>query len=464
MTAPLARRLALAASLALLCGLSAQPSSAADGDLDSTFDFDGEATVYFDRAPAATDHAVAVTATASGGLLFAGSAVATGSDVRVAVARVDSTGAGLQKKVLQFATSTFCGATAVLWRAQDDKIVVVGVSAADSRIGLARLTGALVLDSTFGSAATPGSILHSLPGGTLFDVAAADQQTDGKILVAGSGRQTDFDDLDYFVARFSETGQLDETFGSGGVRWISFDRGGTKNDGLGGLALQPDGRIVMSGTIEADDDLDVGFARLTSGGNLDATFDGDSGTGNGKVVWELTDAFADKDERGVRLALQPNGRILFAGTYAAAGAGTLAPQDSFFGRLLSDGRVDSSLPLSIPNLPIAESTKSFGILRQSDDKLLVTLGSDSSGCIVARYDANGANLDPSFHGVGYREIQMQSYGTYCEAASLSSGRVVLAGRVELDGTDHDFFAARLRSQLIFRDGFGSGNLNGWIGW
>ena len=66
-------------------------------------------------------------------------------------------------------------------------------------------------------------------------------QPDGKIVVAGA---TSAGTRDMLVARFQPAGVLDTTFGVGGVPTVDF--GG--NDAATGVALLPDGRILVAGT------------------------------------------------------------------------------------------------------------------------------------------------------------------------------------------------------------------------
>jgi uncharacterized delta-60 repeat protein len=123
-------------------------------------------------------------------------------------------------------------------------------------------------------------------------------QPDGKILVAGTAEE------DFAVWRFNVDGSLDRSFGGDGSAAVNF--GG--RDELRAAAVQPDGKIVLAGAIDVSSSPAV--ARLTTGGELDATFDPGGLDGDGKRV--LTDA----ELYGVRAALaQPDGRIVLAGQF-----------------------------------------------------------------------------------------------------------------------------------------------------
>ena len=92
-------------------------------------------------------------------------------------------------------------------------------------------------------------------------------------------------------------GDLDTSLGGDGRRTIAF--GGT--DVPRAVLVQPDGRIVLAGCTQADED--VAVARLNAGGSLDTTFvaDGSATVDFGAATF------------GNAVALQSNGRTVVAG-------------------------------------------------------------------------------------------------------------------------------------------------------
>jgi uncharacterized delta-60 repeat protein len=115
-----------------------------------------------------------------------------------------------------------------------------------------------VLDTSFGDG-----------GVTLYDGGISEQcydlkvQTDDTILVTGySGRDIDgTSDWGLVVLKFTQNGTLDTTFGTNGV--YRYDP--TDNTEWGyGLALQPDGRIVVTGQAHNGTDDDIIVLRLTN--------------------------------------------------------------------------------------------------------------------------------------------------------------------------------------------------------
>jgi uncharacterized delta-60 repeat protein len=124
------------------------------------------------------------------------------------------------------------------------------------------------------------------------------------------------------VARFLSNGSPDPSFGSGGKLTMDVaapDRGN-------GLAIQPDGKILVATGSLLDSGLSMSVARLLTNGALDPSF----GTG-GKVAVPIGDAtFANA------IALQPDGKIVLAGT---------ADSDFAAVRLLGDpGSADTTAP------------------------------------------------------------------------------------------------------------------------
>lgn len=93
-------------------------------------------------------------------------------------------------------------------------------------------------------------------------------QPDGKLLVAGYATGTGNSDV--LVMRLHADGAFDTTFGSNGITRTPIGGG---EDIANAMALEPDGRIVVAGTSVIDNDRhDFLIARYTPTGTLDATF------------------------------------------------------------------------------------------------------------------------------------------------------------------------------------------------
>jgi uncharacterized delta-60 repeat protein len=180
----------------------------------------------------------------------------------------------------------------------DGKVLLVGSAAADGDIALVRLTAAGAFDNSFGGNPIPGEARVDI-GGNEERATSVALLSDGRILVAGHTNAGPTP-RNLFIARFGLTGSTDTGFGSGGVTII--DLGGDEVSGAHNLAVQPDGKIlVSSGSAE-----NLKVVRLTAGGSFDSSF------GNGGVA---TIDSGGPDFAG-RVALQPDGKILVAGTTA----------------------------------------------------------------------------------------------------------------------------------------------------
>ncbi|MBA3717877.1 MAG: PASTA domain-containing protein [Actinobacteria bacterium] len=181
----------------------------------------------------------------------------------------------------------------------DGKIVAVGESYKDGSFdaAAARYTATGALDGTFGSGGTV--VTPTGPGADLLtDVIL---QPDGKLVATGpiQGEGTSYDPG---VIRYLPNGSLDATFGSGGLAIVA---SGATVLRYSHVVLQPDGKLVVSGAFSNGTDRDFGAARLTLAGALDTTF----GMG-GKSLTPI----GPGNETAGDLALQGNGKIVLAGT------------------------------------------------------------------------------------------------------------------------------------------------------
>ncbi len=138
----------------------------------------------------------------------------------------------------------------------DGKIVVAGIIEVtppyDGAVILSRLNTDGSIDSTF---AHSGSVSPSIGANS----CAVSVQSDGKIVVAGSGDDHDTGNTD--ISRFNSDGSIDSSFHANG----SF--GFYKSAQNTSIALQNDGKIVVSG---------IDLLRLNTDGSLDTTFNKDA--------------------------------------------------------------------------------------------------------------------------------------------------------------------------------------------
>ena len=120
----------------------------------------------------------------------------------------------------------------------DGRIIVAG-NHGNGPMELDRLNTDGSFDANFGS----GGIVTVNPANTYYSARDVTIASDGKIQVAGGTVNTN---TAFFVARFnSADGSLDTGFGAGGVAVAS---GSDLFFGTVGMALEPDGGIVVAGS------------------------------------------------------------------------------------------------------------------------------------------------------------------------------------------------------------------------
>ncbi|NJL21410.1 MAG: hypothetical protein HC895_12220 [Leptolyngbyaceae cyanobacterium SM1_3_5] len=156
-------------------------------------------------------------------------------------------------------------------------------------------------------------------------------QSDGKLVVAGIARTRAELDGDFALVRYNSDGSLDTTFGTGGKVATDFDRLG---DSGTSVVLQSDGKLVIAGLARSGDQTRPALVRYNSDGAIDTTF----GT-NGKVLMNVASG-AEIGPFNLRysVALQPNGKLVVAGTALTA----VQNGDFFVTRYNSNGSLDTT--------------------------------------------------------------------------------------------------------------------------
>lgn len=229
-------------------------------------------------------------------------------------------------------------------------------------------------------------------------------QSDGKILLSGFGSD---DTKSYFaLLRYHINGSLDSTFDNDGKVTTLF---GVHSAGHS-LAIQSDGKIVVAGTSDGS----MALARYNLNGSLDSTFNND-----GKVMTTI----AGGDLSGNGLAIQPDGKILVAGKADFSSQVTFA-----LVRYYINGSLDTTFGFGGKVTTYIGDLwdEAYSVAIQSDGKIVVA-GYSSSNFAVVRYDING-NLDESFDTDG---IVSTPIGDCCgQGHSLAiqpDGKIVVAG-------------------------------------
>ena len=149
-----------------------------------------------------------------------------------------------------------------------------------------------------------------MPIGTSTDQAnTVAIQADGKIVVAG--HCSNGSNFDFCLARLNTDGTFDASFngpsGTGNGKFLLPI--GVGSDQANAVALQADGKIMLAGSCFNGSNNDFCVARLHPDGALDRRFDGPSGTGNGQFLLPM----GANTDQATAMALQPDGKIVLAG-------------------------------------------------------------------------------------------------------------------------------------------------------
>lgn len=190
------------------------------------------------------------------------------------------------------------------------------IGAGNAKAALQRFLTNGANDDSFGSA---GRIVSDANANDAYFAVAT--QSDDKILAAGTSGG------DFLVVRYNADGSIDMSFGDGGRKTIDL---GATDDIAYGLALDPDGSMVLAGGSAGN----FAFAKLSSSGALDESF----GIG-GRQLFDL----GGTDVAG-GVAVQSDGKVVAAGStddrVAAVRLTATGEADSSFsgdGLLMLDG-------------------------------------------------------------------------------------------------------------------------------
>lgn len=389
-----------------------------DAGLDPTFDTDGKLTTVVNGG---NEQAKAMVVQPDGKIVVVGYSGSTDSDF--AVVRYNTDGA---------LDTTFDtdGMVTTPFGTDNDQAKAVAIQT-DGKIVVAgwagnQLTGQLdlavvryntdgSLDATFDG---DGKVITVIGGAFTFSVGSAMViQPDGKIVVAGySGSDPNYD---YAVVRYNTNGSLDTTFDSDGKVTTDFNG----SDRAHAVALQPDGKIVVTGDNQSGD---FGLVRYNANGSLDTTFDGDG---------KATVSVSAGSDVAYSLAIQADGKIVAAG-----------PADGNFGiaRLNSIGSPDTAFDsdgVVTTDFGGFDWASSVAIL---PDGKIVAGGYGNGDFGVARYNNDGS-LDATFDGDGKVTTTILSSTDWINAIAIQTdGKIVAAGYADngTGGTENDFAVAR----------------------
>ncbi len=272
------------------------------------------------------------------------------------------------------------------------------------------LTLNLCLNNNFVVAQTPGNVDLSFECGWYADntINKIVVQSDGKIILAGEF-QTFNNAIAHQIVRLNPDLTVDPTFNAGS---------GFPNCNITDMLVTADDKIVISGDFLSYDGHACGLiVRLNADGSFDPTFN----------TAALGLFYPPKN-----LTLQPDGKILFSGSYLQ----TPAYLEDMIVRMNTNGSRDSSFSI---NLGISQTSDIKDMALQSDGKLIIAglfygpLGVDSMYNIM-RLKTNGAKDNPFIAAVGYAA---GAIGTnyISKIAIKNDGAILLAGKFnDFNGT------------------------------
>lgn len=312
----------------------------------------------------------------------------------------------------------------------DGKIVVVGTSGENSEayepeVVAARFNADGTLDTSFGK---KGRVLVEFPapddavGRVAVAVAA-----DGRILIAADGQNID-------LARLNPDGTLDPSFSGDGEVEVALP--GALGQSVADLALSPDGRLTVGGTLTATGagaGADFMLARFTADGTLDPSFSAD-----GFVAADL-----GADDLISEVALQPDGSVVAAGRSGRA----TKPAESKLAvaRYTAGGELDPSF--SGDGFLVSDvANDATGVAVDGSGGIAVSASLERKPIFtVARFTPAG-DPDPGFGSGGVTKLSFGDPSAANDLVAAADGSLVVVGTVDhsrRNWQEQDFAIARL---------------------
>lgn len=271
-----------------------------------------------------------------------------------------------------------------------------------------------------------------------------------RIILAGYASGGVADTLDFAVVRYTEGGDLDTSFGTGGVVSTDFFEGPDK---AYGCDLDSAGRIVVAGSAEntggvVTHNLEFALAVYEVDGNL-----------SGKVTTD----FAGREDEAHACVVDSEDRIVIAGK-----AGLTGSEVNF-----GVARFTTGLGLDTDFNGTGKETTDFGGTEEAawgtavdGQGRVVVVGYTSNftgpsrNFAVVCYDSEG-NLDSTFDSDGLLSLDFgEGENDYATSVAIDSDdRIVVAGAVATDGGDYDLIVARFNEDGSLDATF---NSTGWV--
>ncbi|MBD2769766.1 hypothetical protein IC235_17895 [Hymenobacter sp. BT664] len=306
------------------------------------------------------------------------------------------------------------------------------------------------IDATFGN---NGRVFTTFSAAPTSDAAAAvTLQPDGKLVVAGQGN------AGLEMARYTTTGALDATFGTGGKVIVPLAGSPSPTcmpraynpPGFGtaySVCLQADGKVVVAGAVKGDSFV----ARFLANGTLDAGFGTNGVT---YICGGTVSGYA------VRVGQQPTGELIVMGHAVGINVGDypLPAGNAFVYRLQANGSRDSGYSSGLGAYGrltdglVDNAGRALGV--GFEDGFFTNPSTVTRRLVVLKVLANGT-ADPTFGTAGIAALnQFNNQPVMGRAiAQMPNGQILVLG--ETDVLNPSLFLARFNANGTLDASFGT---------
>lgn len=332
----------------------------------------------------------------------------------------------------------------------DGKVLCVGRSESPSggsfSFAAARYLSDGTLDNTFGinNFNPPGTFFYS-PGedAEAFKMAL---QADGKIVMVGyiiDNSSTYVQQL--AIMRLNANGTTDNTFGTNGITklWGQFGIGGNSHNIIGrGIALYPDGKILVAAELSEWNDNKLILCRLNTDGTLDNTF----GT-NSHQSYSLRTGL--NYEYIGELVYNPSEDAFYMCGHLQDQT-TSNNSQAYIMKLNSDGSLVSSFGANGVlefQLPTAGKNELKRMIIHNDELIACgnarPSGDEFDSFLAVNLGLDGT-LDVTFNQLGYVSFLFPNHSAFAESVAIDNdGNIILAGGANNASFQQDIALVRM---------------------
>lgn len=230
--------------------------------------------------------------------------------------------------------------------------------------------------------------------------------------------KSDEDKFDASIVKGTMEGALDDVLSEGTIQYDPFLGLGGLDEQFQSMAVQSNGKMVGAGyVILAPGNSDLMIARFNTDGSFDATFNG----GSPFLSMEEGLDFATD------VAIQEDGKIVVIGSYQVSPTDL----DLFFIRLNSDGTTDGTFGFGgvqvLDTYSGIEQIESVTILENGN---IAAIGHAGDDCLMVQLDNEG-NFSTDFSGDGYLNFKVNSLPTVGnKIIELNDGKLLISGNTQ----------------------------------